>query len=434
MKKATFTLVLFLACSNFIFSQWQVLNLAKASGGNIPSIINDLISDNNQLYAATNDGIWVSPSQNGGDWAAFGLQGSKVNLLSFGTLKLASVIAVAADDATKTAGKLYKLSAGNWVLTQLNPTSTKNIGSAYMAFTQIQDAQNNTIIFYGTWGSGIWRSADGGDNWTNYAQEAVGSTFAYKNILGMYAVPGDNKVYATDKVSGTESHLDISLDYGQTWTHANIGNFFNPYAFLKRNYGGKSYLYYGGENGNNGFMSYTNTDVIDWIGSFTLGDGGLHNHCMIGNNDGPMYIMSGRGKVYVSTTNGETFSEMSTGIPQLQTTVNFYLTKLALTSTRLYVATNQNGIYYYNLSISGINQISEQGNICYPSVAKNELTVNTALGSKISILTLDGKLMKTVTAHSEKMNLDIRNLAPAMYVLKSQRVDGKTIVDKFIKE
>ncbi len=432
MKKTTFTLVLFLVCTNLVFSQWQKLNLTKTAGGTIPAKVNYMVINSNKLYAATTDGIWVSASRNGGDWEAYGLQGEEVTHLSYGVLKLAVTLVTATDDATKKTGKLYKYIGTNWIVTNFNPTGVKGF-EVNQNFAQIQNG-NTTVIIMPNWGNGIKRSVDNGDTWTSYPYETSTIGTHYKAVLGAYVVPNDNIIYATDKVTASNHFLDYSTDYGVTWNKMEVGNFFNPYAFHKRNVSGQSYLYYGGENGNNGYLYRSGDAGISWDNSFTLGDGGLYNRCIIGNDDGPLYVMRTLNDVYVSKDNGDTFSSVGTGLVITPGASKLYLTHMVLSSEKLYVSNIDNGIFYFNLTPSAVEKVVEQKSICYPSIAKYELTVNTTINSKISVLTLEGKLIKTVMAQSEKLNLDIHNLVPSMYILKSQSVDGKIYIDKFIKE
>ncbi len=432
MKKTTLTLVLFLVCTHLVFSQWQKLNLTKTAGGTIPVKVNYMVINSNKLYAATTDGIWVSASRSGGDWEAYGLQGKEVTHLNFGVLKLAVTAEIATDDATKKTGKLYKSDGTNWLVTNYNPTGVKNF-SVTIDFAQIQNG-SSTVIIMPNWGNGVWSSADNGDTWTSYPYETSAIGTHYKAMVGAFVVPGDNIIYATDKVTASNHFLDYSTDYGVTWNKMEVGNFFNPYAFHKRNYQGKSYMYYGGQNGNNGALWRSENNGTSWDASLTMGVPYWENRRIIGVDDGPLYIMCSKDGVYVSTDNGDSFIAVGTGLVIPSGAPTTYMTHMALSSEKLYVSNIDNGIFYFNLTPSAVDKVVQHESICYPSIAKNELTVNSTINSKISVLTLDGKVIKTVTAQSEKLNLDIRNLVPSMYILKSQRVDGKIYIDKFIKE
>ena len=208
-------MVLLLISTVFTFAAgaWQKLDLAKVGGGTINLNINRLELNEGKLYAATFDGIWVSPSANGGDWEAYGLQGQNVTHLSFGDLKLASAQVVALNDGTKKANQLYKLDGTSWVLTNLNPGQLSTFGGVSSNFTQIKDADGKSIILFPTWGGGIWRSADGGTTWANYAQGTTADGAVYKNVIGLFTFPCSKVIYGTDKVHNDFNYMIWSNDY-----------------------------------------------------------------------------------------------------------------------------------------------------------------------------------------------------------------------------
>ena len=361
MKKIAYFLVLFLISTTISFATvWQKMDLTKASDGSISLNINRMVAENGKLYAATFDGIWVSPSGNGGDWEAFGLQGMKVTLLNFGVLKLATVSVTATDDAAKFANKMYKYDGANWVLTNLNPTTVSTFSGANAAFTQIQDAGDNTIILYPTWGYGIWRSADGGTTWTT---SNTGLTSL--NVLGLFTSPGSPVVYGTVKKANAESVLAYSSDYGLTWTCKLAGtNIFNPYAALLRNYEGQPYYYFAGEGANGGVLRYSSDEGDSFTPSTTGGGNYWQVRKIMGVDDGPLYAMVSVSGVFVSIDNGVTFNAVGTGItvpnPIPQTIPEtsgsgagkFFLSDMVKSATKLYVSTIMTeGIYYVDLDV-----------------------------------------------------------------------------------
>ena len=272
-----------------------------------------------KLYAATFDGIWVSPSGNGGDWQPYGLQGEKVTRMSFGNLKLALVTVTASNDATRTTGVLYKHNGTTWELTNLNPDKLSTFGSASSEFTQIRDNNGKDIILYPTWGGGIWRSEDGGATWTNYAQADTDHGKVFKNVLGLHTFPGDNTVYGTDKVANNDNYFIYSEDYGATWQYKHVGKFFNPHAVFARTVGGKKYLYYGGENGNDGAVWFSDDMGTSWGASYSMGVEFWQCRKITASPNGNLYSMASVNNLYVSKDNGETFAQVASGltIPEL---------------------------------------------------------------------------------------------------------------------
>ena len=456
MKKITSFLFLLLVGAMFtttLAAAWTKMDLTKVGGGTINLNINKLELFEGKLYAATFDGIWVSPSANGGDWEAYGLQGQKVSHLCFGALKLANVQIVAADDATKTANKLYKYNGSSWALTNLNPTNTYLFNGVNISMAQIQDASDNTVIIYPTWGNGIWRSADGGDTWTNYAQEAtvLGDGNAFKNVVSIRSFPGNTTLYGTDKVSNSANYMIKSTDYGATWSYSLVGTFFNPYSILVRKVNGAEYLYYGGQHGNAGIVWCSMDAATTWFGSSTMGVPYWEVRKIIGDDDGKVYTLNSITDVFVSQLNdvnagwdmenfiyNETFASAGTGITIPATRVSpasgtYFLSDLVKSSTKLYCsAIMTEGIYMLDLTTSVPSINAEKLNISQ-NANKTELYVNTTVGAKISVYSLTGKMVQSSIATSSKQTVNIANLASSAYIVKSVSNNGKPFVGKFIK-
>lgn len=442
MKKITLALLLMFFSYSVVDAaiSWQKLDLTKSAGGTINLNISRMALENGKLYAATYDGIWVSPSGNGGDWQPFGLQGQKVTRLSFGNLKLALVVVTASNDATKTTGVLYKYNGTSWELTNLNPDKLSTFGSASSEFTQINDGNGKDIILYPTWGNGIWRSEDGGVNWTNYAQGTTDYGAVYKNVLGLHTFPGDNTVYGTDKVANNDNFLIYSEDYGITWQNKHVGKFFNPHSVYARTYDSKKYVYFGGENGNDGAIWRSEDMGANWDASFTMGVEYWQCRKITASPNGNLYSMASVNNLYVSKDNGDTFEPLATGltIPDGTNRVSpasgtYFLSDVIATDSKVYLSTIINeGIYVADLSATGLNNFNNE-TIDFKIFA-NTLQVNTTANATIQILNITGTVVGSYKANSEITNINIVQLAPAVYLLKTIGVDNAVQINKFIKQ
>ena len=448
MKKTTlyFTLVIF--STTFTFAQWQKMDLSKSGGGAISNYVNQLALDNGKLYAATADGIFESSSAAGADWTPYGLQGKRVFMMSFGVLKLALTSENAADDATKKTLQLYKYDGAAWVNTNFNSTKLAIFGTAIdnlINFTQIQNG-NQSVIVVPTWGNGIWRSTDNGSSWNASAYapcDATPNSFFYKKIPGIYSYPNDPILYGTDKPTGDNfasnmQYVIYSEDFGVTWKNITVGNFFNPWAFHKRNVGGKSYFYWGGKDGNQGAIWRSGDAGINWDASLTVGVPYWDNRRIIGDDDGPLYIMCSVNNVYVSNDNGDSFTPVGTGITIPATKPApagepFFLTHLVKSGTKLYVSTYNDGIYQFALNATSTKNPTLNNLIIYQNSAQNELIVNTEHGAIISIYSVTGKLVKTVVADNVKAEVNIKDFATSVYVVTVLSQDGKMSVNRFVK-
>lgn len=437
MKKITIILMVWLAAFQLMaVPAWQKLNLTKAAGGTINLNISRMQLVDGKLYAATYDGIWVSPSGNGGDWQPFGLQGEKVTRLSFGNLKLALVTVTASNDPTRTTGVLYKLNGNTWELTNLNPGKLSTFGSASSEFTQIRDTNGKDIILYPTWGGGIWRSDDEGATWTNYTQADTEHGKVFKNVLGLNTFPGDNVVYGTDKVANNDNYLIYSEDYGATWQYKHVGKFFNPHSVFARTVGGKKYLYYGGENGNDGAIWFSDDMGTSWGYSFSMGVEFWQCRKITASPNGNLYSMASVNNLYVSKDNGETFAAAGTGltIPESAARVSpasgsYFLSDVIATNDKVYLSTIINeGIYVLDLQTglhtTPVNDLSLL-------LRGDELLIENQQGATVSIFSVNGTLLKQVKSAAQQLSVSVRELPAGVYLVRST-CNSETSVSRFI--
>lgn len=448
MKKFTIlTLFVLFFAQIYSDSHWQKLSLKKAGSNDSISLnITRLLLLNDSLFAATYDGIWVSPSANGNDWVPYGLQGKKVLLVNFDILRLAMVEEVASDNATKTTQVIYKKIANDWQLSNYNPGKLSTQGFTKMAIAQIKDKNNNCVIAVPTWGNGIWVSSNGGDTWTQKPQQDVtlpsnnSTAKIFRNVLNISAFAGDTVLYGTDKAGNNDNYMIYSTDYGNTWQYKYVGSFFNPYAVYSRTYGGQKYVYFGGQNGNMGAIWRSGDMGDNWDASISTGEVYWECQKITASPNGKLYSLASITNVYVSTDNGDTFTPLATGlnIPQNRVSpgkTSYFFSDMLATDSKVYLSTiYQEGIYYVDLTPTAVNTVKASTLSLYTNAAQTELVVNAESGSDITIYSVTGKLLKSITAANAKTSINIQDLHSSVYIVKVISAKGELFTNRFVKK
>ena len=70
----------------------------------------------------------------------------------------------------------------------------------------------------------------------------------------------------------------------------------------------------------------------------------------------------------------------------------------------------------------------------YPNPAVNQLFLTTEIGSAISIYSLTGKLIESLTSNGWQQNIDVTSLQPSIYIIKVLSPKGLLNSYKFVKE
>ena len=175
---------------------------ASNSGISSTTIIRSVVKFNNKLFAtSTNQGIYIS-ADNGGSWTQHndGLTG----------LVAAPLLVAENELFAGVLQKVYKYDATNakWVA-----ASSGIINNTISALVCLKDQAGTKNVFAGVSNSGsnVFRTVNSGINWTA----------AYN---GMPAVPvGSLAAVGTILFAGNDYGVNISKDFGNTWTDCNSG-------------------------------------------------------------------------------------------------------------------------------------------------------------------------------------------------------------------
>jgi hypothetical protein len=91
-----------------------------------------------------------------------------------------------------------------------------------------------------------------------------------------------------------------------------------------------------------------------------------------------------------------------------------------------------NGTYTISTGISSV--IADNGIKCYPSIAKNSLNVSADNEiSEISIVSLVGQSLRTVTVNSNSKTITLNDLVSGQYLVRIKLANGQIGTQKFVK-
>ncbi|NDP20810.1 MAG: hypothetical protein GZ091_06995 [Paludibacter sp.] len=333
MKKLVLSMLLVFAIGMNTFSI-QKANAIQLKSSDLTIKVNALTIKNDSLFAATSDGIWVSPSKLGNDWVAFGLQGKEVRLLNFKVKRLAIVA---------TSGNyrpLYEYVGGAWVQFLSLPSSVSIFGG--FNFEQIAYSAPNSLSIViptgiATSSTGVlYKSLDGG---ATFAAVTIG-----KSAMGIDAFDGDEKFYFPNSnqilysptMNMNQSSFYYSSNKGDTYARFalsySIGagtpaNFIFKLASVTNP--GHTYHFLGGMKDvvRVDSLGLTATgSVIPWNNlnnwksfltrTVSMTDGATNLSAYINNNfkkmmqaAGKLYLLADTA-VYVSTNEGETYNQI----------------------------------------------------------------------------------------------------------------------------
>jgi photosystem II stability/assembly factor-like uncharacterized protein len=348
---------------------WITVNTGLTNYG-----VQALVASENNYFAGTSSGVFIS-TNNGATWATTG--------------ELLNVHVIVVSGSKVFAGHGHCGRGGCWGgirLTTNNGFSWTELDTEEFLYMGVWDislyptGKGETNIFAGTWGGGVFRSADSGRSWT---ASSSGLPNGYVSAL---AVSG------TRLFASTDSGVYVSTNTGANWTPANT-----PFLSFSTIFQTDSYLLAGTDNG----VSLSTNNGVDWI----FVNSGLSNLSVSSFAIGGSYL-------HVGTSSGvwkRPLSEMiptSSWIRQNSGTTN-NLRSVCFTDANTGTVVGDSGtiLRTINGGVGWTNQSIGTGKrLC--SVSFTDIDTGTAVGDSGTILrTIDGGTSWSVQASGTNYTL-----------------------------
>ena len=210
------------------------------------------------------------------------------------------------------------------------------------------------IMYVGNWGSGVYRSIDGGDTW-NFASQGITNPF----IFSLAVDPFDpNTVYAGSYGGGVYKSINGGAQWVQVSTGLNMPAVVYVITIDKND---TNVIIIGTRNKNSGTWGFTGN--LDYHGGvYKSVDGGMNwTHCTIPNNDDYVYDIAINPTnsntiyasmhytgVFKSLDAGATWTSKNTGLSEIDALHTRGIEINPNNPNELYLATWGTGSFYYS--------------------------------------------------------------------------------------
>ena len=259
------------------------------------------------------------------------------------------------------------------------------------------------IMYVGNWGSGVYRSIDGGDTW-NFASQGITNPF----IFSLAVDPIDpNTVYAGSYGGGVYK----SINGGAQWVQVSSGlNMPAVVYVITIDKIDTNVIYIGTRNKNSGTWGFTGN--LDYHGGvYKTVDGGANwSHCTIPNNDDYVYDIainpSNSNTIYASmhytgvfksVNAGATWTSKNTGLSEIDALHTRGIEINPNNTNELYLATWGTGSFYYSAD-GGDNWSNRKSGLGGTDTKVWKITMDPRSPGTVYAATLNDGLYRTINS------------------------------------
>ncbi|MCE1187686.1 MAG: choice-of-anchor A family protein [Ignavibacteria bacterium] len=265
----------------------------------------------------------------------------------------------------------------------------------------------NGSLYAGTWGYGIFKSTNGGSDWTDVTNNLAA------NAVHAITVNAQNEIFAGTFGAGIEK----STDGGQTWAKLNVG-----YDYIWALACSPTGALYAGTYGNGAYKSGDNGQT--WSHASGLSSQFIYG-VSVSPNGNNVYLCSWSSGVFVSTDAGSGWKTM--GMAGFGPSASYFNPG----SNALYVGTTDGKVYRAvdgtNAVNDGIKKLTFGLEQNYPNPFNPTTTIRYTIAEdcnvRLEVFNITGQLVRTLVQNAQHkgqyaVSFNASNLSSGMYIYR----------------
>lgn len=261
-------------------------------------------------------------------------------------------------------------------------------------------AVHNHIIFAGTYDSGVYRSTDNGETWlTSGGGQRIYSIIEYGDVI----------------FAGGSS-FNRSTDEGVTWVQINKGTSGGTVCSLA---GSNGQIFVGNSNGAID-RSITNGD--NWIKVFTGPKYSYYMNTLAGQGN-QVFVGTDHDGVFHSRNNGGTWTELNSGLTD-KTVLSFLIVDKIL-----YAGTLGSGIFKYDIT-TAVEEEPASDTMVFPNPVCGSFTVRCSQRATVRMRDTFGRMIAEEYSDGKAVQISSEGLIRGIYFVEILEYNGNRFTEK----